>query len=260
MILRELVEELRDNILRDRSDQVSGPSDRLWSDRTLVRYINEAHRRFARLSLILRDGTTPQCCQVTLNANTDTYELDPSVLQVISAKFAGQPADLARAGHAALGTYHTPDAYFFDPSSLSSLQPGKVVAFSTDEQLSLDEDGSTSVVSMRVYPQPTLVYLTAPYPSVLNLRVVRMPLNDLTEDDMDAVPEIPRDHHLDMLDWAAYLALRVVDHDAGDNPAAAAFKTTFDQHVKDARDSAMRKMFTPMQWGFGRNGFSWEGN
>ena len=60
-----------------------------------------------------------------------------------------------------------------------------------------------------------------------------------------------------MLDWAAYLALRIVDDDAGSARRALEFRASFDQHVKEARTLVMRKLFTPVEWGFGRGGFSW---
>lgn len=251
MDLGELLEELRDNILHDRSDQISGPSDLLWSDTTLVRYINEAQRRFARLGLVLRDATTPQCCTVQLVAGQNTYSLDPSVVAVVSAKYAADPGDITRAGHSAFGTYNNPDPRFFSPTWLSNLPPGKVLAYSTDEEVRPDDDGSLSVVTLRVYPVPT-----APFALPLQLRVARLPLNKLC--DPADVPEIPEVHHIDMLDWAAYRALRIVDHDKGDAEKAAEFKQSFADHVEEAKKAAQLKMFAPMQWGFGRNGFTWD--
>lgn len=253
MMLSDLLDELRNNILRDRSDQVSGPSDYLWSDKTLTRYINQAERRFARLSLSLRDASTPQCCTVNLVAATTIYPLDRSVIAVISAKYPADNGDIARAGHSQLNTYQTPDTYFFDPGQLGTLPPGKVVAFTTDEEVQADADGQRSVVTMRVYPTPA-----APYATPLALRVVRLPLNSLIEPQDE--PEIAEEFHLDMLDWAAYLALRISDHDAGDYQRALAFKATFEQNAENARKATLRKLFTPSAWGFGRNGFSWVGN
>src|ERR1700675_3251857 len=111
MNLGDLLLYLREKILHDRSDQISGTSDYLWSDTTLVRYIDEAQRRLARQTLIIRDGTTPQCCQITLVApaldplpGQVEYPMDPSVLAVLSARLAGDKADLARAGHTAFDT------------------------------------------------------------------------------------------------------------------------------------------------------------
>lgn len=255
MTLAELLQELRENILHDRSNRVAGDSDLLWSDATLVRYINEAHRRFARQGLVIRDGSTPEVTEVTLVAGQKLYTLHPSVLAVVSAKIDDdEEADLARAGHAAFNTYRTPDAYFFDPSQLSSLPAGKPVAFSTDEQLSFDDNDAMSVVTMRVYPTPSATYAG----DKIKLRVVRGPLENFSTDCMNVTPEIPEDHHLEMLDWAAYLALRIVDVDGNFAGMADMFRASFEQHVVEARKAAMRKMFTPMQWGFGRNGFSWE--
>ena len=260
MNLGELVTELRDNILHDRSDQVSGASDYLWSNATLVRYINEAERRFATLSLILRDSTTPEVTQVPLVAGQTTYTLHPSVLGVISAKLAGDPADLARAGHGVLDTYRSPDPYFWDTSQFSTLPPGKPLAFTTDESVTADDRGSQSVVTLRVWPAPTADYAGV---NVL-LRVVRLPLNPLklasdgTIASSRQVPEVPELHHLEMLDWAAYLALRIVDLDKGTPARAGEFRQSFEEHVKRARSVVMRKLFTPQPWGFGRAGFAWE--
>lgn len=252
MNLGELLDELRNNILHDRSDRIEGSSDYLWTDATLKRYINEAQRRFARKGLILRDGKTPEVTEVTLVTNQTEYTLHQSVLGVISAKLVGDPADLARAGHAALDTYRQPDSYYFDPSQLSSLQPGKPLAFSTDETLGADDNDSVGAISLRIYPAPTAAYNG----QKIKLRVVRLPIDPLTSNAQ--VPEIPEDHHLEMLDWAAYLALRIVDHDAGNPGRANEFRASFEDHVRNARNSAMRKLFAPLQWGFGRNGFTWD--
>ena len=46
-------------------------------------------------------------------------------------------------------------------------------------------------------------------------------------------------------------------HDAGSARRAEDFKASFEGHVKEARMLVMRKLFAPMEWGFGRGGFSW---
>jgi hypothetical protein len=252
MKLGELLDELRVNILNDRSDRTGGSSDYLWTDATLTRYINEAQRRFARKGLVIRDSRTADCCEVTLVTGQNQYTLHASVLAVISARLDGDPADLVRGGHAAFDTYHQPDAYYFDPSQLSTIPPGKPLAYSTDETLAADDNGSVGAMSLRIYPPPTATYAG----QKIKLRVARLPLEVLK--GASAVPEIPEDHHIEMLDWAAYLALRIVDHDAGNVARANEFRASFEDHVRNARNTAMRKLFAPTQWGFGRNGFSWE--
>lgn len=252
MTLQQLVDYLKNNILYDRSDRVAGTPDYLWSTETLVTMINQAQRRFARRGLIIRDGSS-DVTKVQLQTGVNEYALDPSILAVMSARYQGDNADLARGGHAALDTYRVPDTYFFDPSQLSTLPDGKPLAFATDEYLSTDDYDSVGAVTLRVYPTPSSDYNA----KLINMRVIRMPVNDLTTANMAAVPEIPVDHHLEMLDYAAYLALRIVDVDGGMPALAERFKASFDENVKLARDNAMRKMFAPAPWGFGRNGFSW---
>jgi hypothetical protein len=256
MQLSDLLYELRYNILHDRSDRFGGSPDYLWSDETLVRYINEAERRFARLSLCLRDGSTPAATQFTIRTGVQQYDLHPSVIAVMSVRMNGDHVDLARAGHATLDTYHVPDNYYFDPSQIFNLPPGKPLAYATDEYLSDTGAGSKQIVSLRIFPEPAVQYNNLGG----KMRVVRLPIYPLTLSKLNATPEIPEDHHIEMLDWAAYLALRIVDTDAGLPQRAQEFAQSFAGHVKAARDLAMRKMFTPQQWGFGRNAFSWETN
>ena len=254
MNLGDLLDTLRRSILRDSSDAVAGSSDYLWSDKFLTLAINESYYRFAREALCIRDGVTPQVTQVTTVALQTNYQLDPSVLAVISAKVSTDQGDLARAGHSEFSTYHMPDACFFDPAQLSNLPPGKPLAFSTDEYLGQTADGQTSAVVMRLYPQPSAAYAGL----TIQLRVVRLPLRPLV--DACDEPELPRGHHLEMLDWAAYLALRIVDHDMGDPARANEFRQSFEDAARKARLLALRKMFVPVSHGFGRGGWSWSGN
>lgn len=253
MNLGELLDELRSGILHDVSNQVAGTtSDQLWTDARLVRYINEAQRRLARRGLMLRDGSTPECCQVQVVAGQTLYPLHNSVIAVLSARYGSDNTDLARGGHAALGTYRMPDTFFVDPTGLSNLPPGKPLVFSTDEQVSKNDYGTFNKVTLRLYPKPS-----ADYTDIINLRVIRLPIERFSVDNPDAYPEVPEDYHLDMLDWAAYLALRITDNDAGDDERAEKFAKSFEDHCVTARKEVMRKLFTPAPWGFGQNGFTY---
>lgn len=253
MKLSELLTELRENILHDRSDRTDGDEDLLWSDATLVRYIDEACQRFARQGLVLIDRSS-EATTITLSEGVAEYALHPSVLAVRSARLSTDTRDLVRAGHDALDAYRPPDTRFIDPGAFTHLPPGKPVAYTTDEGLTQDDDESLAAMSLRVYPVPTAEYAGA----TINLRVIRLPLERLTLDNLEAVPEIPSAHHLEMLDWAAYLAFRIADVDAGDEKRAGAYRMSFEAHVREARQIALRKLFAPTGWAFGQNGFSWE--
>lgn len=253
MNTRDLLALLRESILNDRSDRASGTSDYLWTDQTLISFMNEAQRRFAVRGLVLRDGTTDEVTKITLVAGQSTYALHTAVIGVISARVEPQLADLTRVGHALMGAYRAPSETWTDPASLTALTPGAPTAFATDDAVGLDDNDSLSVISLRIFPTPA----AAQDGQVLRLRVVRKPIEQLQTTFPTRVPEIPEDHHIEMLDWAAYLALRIVDDDAGSVKRAAEFAQSFESHVVEARALAMRKMFTPMPWGFGRGGFAW---
>jgi len=253
MELGELLTELRENILHDRSDRITGSSDYLWSDATLIRYIDEAQRRLARVGLVIRDGTTPEVTEVALQTGVTEYNLHSSVLAVTSAKLAGDRADLTRTTHAALNGYQEPDPPFFNPDAYPDATPGKPLAFTTDEYMVESDEGSMEATALRVWPAPSADYNG----QNLKLRVVRLPINRLTGDDLCAVPEIPEMHHMEMLDWAAYLALRIVDLDAGAPDRAETFRQTFTMHAMAARKATLRKLSRRMYFNHGQNGFTW---
>ena len=254
MTLGELLKLLREAILNDRTDRVDGSSDYLWTDETLVTYINEAQRRFAVQGLVLRDGSTDEVVNVRLVAGQNVYALHESILGVISAKAVDRDCDLTRVGHAVLAAYRAPTDRWIDPGTFTGLQPGYPVAYATDEFLSDQDNDSLMQATMRVFPTPTAEYDG----KLVKLRVVRKPIDRFSVNGLSATPELPEDHHIEMLDYAAYLALRIVDDDAGAPKRAAEFKATFEESVREARALAMRKLFAPMGWGFGRGGFSWE--
>jgi hypothetical protein len=253
MKLGDLLSELRVGILNDRSDRIDGDSDYLWTDETLVRYINEAQRRFACRSLVIRDATTPEVVDVVLETGVIEYTLNPAVLAVISAKLEGEQTDLGRAGHSILNRSNVSADVNWDLALSSSIAPGKPVAIATDEQVVEDDAGTVSAVTLRVFPAPSADYNG----QKIKLRVCRKPLNELQVGNTEAIPEVPEDHHIEMLDWAAYLALRIVDQDAGNRTRANDFAASFEGHVQYARTMVMRKLFAPMPWGFGRNGWAW---
>lgn len=255
MQLSDLLDELRANILNDRTARFEGSDDHLWSDATLVRYINEAQKRFARESLCIRDFSTPEVVNIPLISGVEYYELHKSVLAVISARYDGQSLDLPRSGHSLLHTYSRPDTGFV-PWPTTNYSPGAPIVFSTDEGMAATPTGNAQRVVMRVFPVPSVAVQADN--KAITLRVVRLPIKDLVLSRPSDEPEIPDHHHLDMLDWAAYLALRMVDTDAGNSAIADKYAASFAVHVKEAKKLAMRKLFTPQAWGFGRNGFRWE--
>lgn len=252
MNLRDKLDELRNNILRDRSGLIAGDNDTLWDDKTLLRYIKDAEHKFARQALVIRDSTTAEYCRITLKTGVITYPLDKLVLGVLSAKYDVDTSDLRRAGHTVLNQNSPPESLTFDVNTLSSLTPGRPLVFYTDETLVYANSGG---VTLSVYPAPS----AAENNKIIYLRVFRLPATDYSKKGLstDTCGEIPEDYELDVLEWAAYRAQRNYDADGASASSADSHKVRFDASVKEALKETRRKLFAPMTQMHGANGFSW---
>lgn len=250
MTLGEELDELRKNILRDYSDQVAGTSDRLWSDDTLIRYIKDGERRFARQALCIRDGTTPAITQVKLKVGVATYVLHPSVIAVLSARYNTDQFDIQRSGHALVSQFSPPEFLTYDPSTGFNAQPGRPIAYYTDETLVYAGSGQ---VTLTVYPVPS----ATEDGNILYLRAVRYPQTVYSTDNLGSLSEIPEDYQLDCLEWAAYRALRHYDADAGASAPAEHHKAAFDEAIVDARKELKRTLFANTTFRYGQLGFNY---
>jgi hypothetical protein len=250
MILSDQLDELRTNILRDSSDLTDGAVDHLWSDDTLIRYIADGERRFARQTLLIRDSTTPAVTQVSLVAGQQDYPLHTSVLGVLSAHFDTDSFDLQRSGHALVLQFTPPEFLTYDPNAAYTIPPGRPIAFFTDETAVYATKGRVTF-SMYPIPGPDEAGKT------VYLRTIRLPITTYTVDSLDRDSELPEDFALDVLEWAAYRALRNFDADAGDTDRAKKHKDAFDEAILLAVKETKRKMFANTTFRYGMNGFAW---
>lgn len=249
MDLTEAFAELRTGILRDEANLEVGPDDHLWLDTSIIRYMNYIQKMWARKTLTLRDSDTPEVVQVTLATGVSQYTLHAAVRAVLSARYDTNEVDLPRAGHPALSAVAPLCDDWFDVNSTQTTQPGVPRAFSTDEGLDLPENSS---VKLRVFPTPS----SDANGKRLYLRTARMPLDELALTDMSAEFEVPEEHHLAILDGVAWRCYVNDDRD-GASAKADACKARFDLAMADAVREQRAKMYQPMRWGFGRNGFTW---
>ena len=253
MNVEELLNELRINMLRDKSDQISGPADELWSDDTLIRYVNDAYRRFCRRSLLLRDNEMAEFTQIALESGVVEYLLSPAVLAVISAKYDTDSNDLPRTSHDEVNAIPAADALMWDINALSTTQPGRPRVWYTDDAVLI---ASNTQMKLRVYPTPSATEVG----KIIYLRVARLPAKEFSLDEPEEAPEIPEDYHLDMLGWAAYRALTNHDVDGAANDRANQYKTQFEAVLAEVEQESRRKLFATMRFAFGRNGYSWVRN
>jgi hypothetical protein len=253
----ELLDELASNILRDRSALISGPDDSLWSDETLLRYINEAQYRFARMSLVLRVDADdePDVCKLRLQTGKKTYILHEKVIAVLSARFHTDEKDLVCINHQTLaGNWSAdPTNRWLDTgySSSTTAATGRPRAYWVDESVQVAD--RQAKVKMKLDSTPS----AEEDGRYIFMRACRMPLVDISDDTIDAACEIPEQYHVDMLEWAAYLALRGHDVDTEMRSKGDVHKKRFEEVVQEVRNDNLRRMHAPVGWAFGRNGFAW---
>src|SRR5437868_4498421 len=242
MTLGDLLSELRVNVLRDRSDLIAGDTDSLWSDETLLLYIKDAERRFARQTLIIRDSTTPEVVQVRMKSGVQTYPLHTSMLSVLTATYTAPngpgPYDLQRSGHSLIFQSTPAEAMVWNPADpyTATLPPGPPLAYFTDETLVYARQ---SRVTLSLYPTPG----ANEDGQTVYLRVVRLPMGHYSKDCLDRESEIPEDYQLDVLEWAAYRAQRTFDGDAGAPTSADQHRQAFNEAVELAKTEVKRKLF-----------------
>lgn len=249
MQLDEGIVELRDNLLRDEAELASGPEDHLWTDDTLVRYMDFIQKLWARKTLTLRDDTTVSLVQVPLVEGKEIYTLHPAVRAVITAKYDTDGFDLTRAGHSMFAGLQVSDPLYFDVNDARAT-PGRPLLFSTDE--GLKQDDNSAAIQLRVYPAPNAEVAG----KLVKLRVARMPLIPLSLDNLKATFEVPEVYHLNLLDGVAWRCFRTADVD-GASSKADGFKKEFEEAMAQALKEQRSKMFQPVRWSFGRAGYTW---
>lgn len=234
MNLQELLEELRTNMLRDVSDAVGSQSDKLWTDETLIRYINEGYRKFCKQTMLIRDGATPRYTRVSLVKGEDRYPVHKDVLAVITAKIDGKAYDLHKTTHDSL------------VGAVSNSFPASAVGLTPAGQeprwFVMDEE--TRI--LRVFPTVGEEFDG----KLLLLRVSRMPSAVLSVNDLSTILEVDEDYHLDILEWAAYRALRNHDVDVENIGKATSHKNRFNEAIAEAIKDSQRVRFAPTEFVF----------
>jgi len=229
--LEELLDELRRNLLRDVSDAVSvDQADLLWTDLSLVRYINEGYFRFCRRTHYLRDASTPEVCEVVLEEGVSEYPLHESVLKVLTASY----------GNLTLSVTSADEMLNVGDDSVGM-----------QARMANNEHRSVSAV-VPDFDRGTLKVVGTPGArddgKTIYLRVSRLPLERLALDEPEREPEIPEHLQLDILEWAAFRALRNHDHDGENMRKASAHKTQFNEAVEYLLDEARDRHFVPAKF------------
>lgn len=164
MTLRELLNHLRHNVLRDEAEP------HLWDDAQLTMYLNQAEGLFARAThcLMADEGAV---AEIMLQPEQRSYPLDPKVIAVVEAydDLGVRLRDLSRG------------------KMRGGMHIGRPNAYSTD----------AAVRTLRVTPTPDAEYM-------LHLVVAHRPLTPMVQDaDTPAIPDEYHLHLCDYVAYMA---------------------------------------------------------
>lgn len=240
MTLTELLAHIGGVMLDDRSAMLSGASDSLFSDATITRYLNEAQRKLCREAWVLEDSTTASCAEITLATGTAEYALHKSVLFVKTARLNDDSVDLTRVGYddnrfRSIDATRPPD--YWDVNTATTENTGRPTVFSTDSGSRLIRFGRT----------PSSVENGLK----VKLRVVRMPLVELSTGTPSASPEVPEEHHMLLATYAAGKCLQNPNIDAELRSQGRAWLTEFKAEVDRAKRDRMVLQQSMPQFRFG---------
>lgn len=204
-----------------RDEMVDKATPYLWSDDLVFGYIDDACKRFCRLTDGIPDSTTAAVVNLTIVAGTDTYPLSPSILKVRTARRGdnGQEVQVINEEDMA------PQGRYFDN------RPGTPTALITG----MDVD------SVRVHPYPSEAVL-------MKLSVFRLPLVVITDD----LPlEIPAQHQRALLLRTKALAYGKQDAETFDRTKSETFDDKFTAYCAAAKAEQARARHKPRTVAYG---------
>jgi hypothetical protein len=246
--LASMLQHTASEFLDDRTELVEGDNDSLWSDEYLVRQFNSAQNILCRRAwAIIEFGKAPAGV-IALRTGVSLYPLHPSVLRVFDGTPTTQSAPLGRTEDArlrdtSLGTpYPADDFSAVEIGMAGSLAGGFAELSGAPFAFASDAASRT----LRVFPPPT----SAQSGLRVAMKVARLPINELTLDDVEAEPEVPAEFHLQLCEYAAGKALTLPNVDADQKTEGRRLLTAFDEVVRQARQERQRAEASTYRWHF----------
>ena len=243
MNLEALLEYTAKDYLDDRTDLIAGDSDDLWSDRVIVRFLNEAQRILARRAWVIIETGVAPAGVLTLVTGKALYPLHKSVLRVYDATPATQTTPLGRSTDRQLrDPFNAPGADAFDVGVAASLAGNSLTT--AGPSLAFATDAGTRV--LRIYPPPA----AAQNGVQVALKVARLPIKELAIEDMQGEPEVPEEYHLWIADYAVGRCLLLPNVDSQYKTEGRELIAKFEANVKEARQDRQRAEMSASRWGF----------
>lgn len=198
-------------------------SNNLWSDATLLAYLNEAQNEAARRARLLEDRDTSAVCSIAVVAGTSTYAVDSRVLFIRRVKASWSDVPLVKARAQDLDTH----------------EPGWEAAAAVAEPR-----------WWQPWPGQKIRIEKPSANGTLSLWVVRDPLQDCTVSGTPVNPEIPARYHFKLVDWMLYRALLQRDKEEKYDPKSAADHLALFEQEFGPRSSAIDETWIQRQHGY----------
>jgi hypothetical protein len=238
--LREMLDLIGGpTMLDDRVERLSGASDELVTDETIVAYLNEAQNELASEAWVLEDLTTPAVCEIQLKLDSTDYPLHEAILGVKYIRLSDSDVDLLRVGYHDNRLHNAqplnePD--YWDVNWPESETSGRPTRWSADV--------GSRMLRLRSKPNAAAALLKA------KLAVIRLPVNELSTSNPQAEPEVPKLYHMPMCRYAAAKCVGG-DVDNGLAGKARGWLSEWSATIKKATRMKARLQMAQPQWRFG---------
>ena len=202
---------LADFIAEFRSVRDDTQAPYLWSDEDITRYLNDAVNEACERALLIEDRTTSAVCIISLEVGEPSYPLHDSIIKVKRVVFDGRPLS-----ETSVEKLDADDSYWESRSG--------------DPREYLLE----SNISIRFDRKPTAV-------ADVSLTVYRTPLEPLSVDNMEGVPEIKALYHMRLLPWVYRCALLKHDAETYDKDRADQQEAIFTMNFGERPDANVQR-------------------
>jgi hypothetical protein len=207
-------------VFRDEMSDTKVPY--LWSDDSVIGFLDDAQKQFTRLTDGIPDSTTTAVVDLIIAPTyTDVLSLHPSILKIRSAYRVGEGTSVEVVNLEDM----EPRGMRFDG------RVGRVRAIVTG----MDPD------KVRLWPFPN-------QNDTVRLSVFRRPLTTITDNE---ALEIPSDHHLGLLKWMKHRAYSVHDAETYDKTKAEDFEQEFYAYCTRAKVEQARARHKPRSVAYG---------
>jgi hypothetical protein len=203
--LKGLVARMRDEFLDDTTGAETGDSK--WSTPNLVSALNSSERELCRKLFLLSESTTPDICQVAITLVNGVYprsfSISDKIVRIERLKYPGVTKPLLQ----------------------------KTIQHFDDKDPGWDEMSGVPTMYAVDFESFTVTFNRQPVAvGTVKMGVKRLPLNDLSEVNMAAFPEI-RQYEDELIHGALKWAYLKDDSRTFDPVRAGVWKKTFDDDI-----------------------------